>query len=33
MCIHQPPDSFRRGTAPGIQADFPESFLVGIDAH
>ena len=31
MCIHQPPDLFRRGTAPAVQADFQRSFLVFVE--
>ena len=30
-CIHQPPDLFRRGTAPAVQADFRRSFLVFVE--
>jgi hypothetical protein len=28
---HQPPDLFRRGTAPAVQADFRRSFLVCVE--
>ena len=31
ICIHQPPDLFRRGTAPVVQADFRRSFLVFVE--